>query len=114
MEEARQAMAKGDYSRAIALYNKVLQLPPNAYQQDALEFLGLARERKGQLAHAKAEYEKFLGLYPEGSAATRVKQRLAGLLTARKTPKEKLSKTARRKDRSEWDFFGGVSQFFSA
>lgn len=112
MEQARQAMAKGDYSRAIALYNKVLQLPPNPYQQDALEFLGLARERKGQLAHAKAEYEKFLGLYPDGAAATRVKQRLAGLLTARKTPREKLAKTARKRDRSEWDFFGGVSQFY--
>ena len=112
MEEARQAMAKGDYSRAIALYNKVLQMPPNPYQQDALEFMGLARERKGQLAFAKSEYEKFLELYPEGDAAVRVRQRLAGLLTARDKPKEELSKTARNKSRSDWDFFGGISQYY--
>lgn len=31
--------------------------------------LGLARERNGQLAHAKAEYEEYLREYPNGEGA---------------------------------------------
>jgi len=38
--------------------------------------LGLARERSGQLAHAKAEYEEYLRRYPQGEAAERVAFRL--------------------------------------
>ncbi|PLX60136.1 tetratricopeptide repeat protein [Sedimenticola selenatireducens] len=86
MESARQAMAGNDYSRAIQLYTKVLRYPEHKYREQAQEFLGLARERNKQLAHAKREYEKYLVLYPEGEGAERVRQRLAALVTARKEP----------------------------
>ncbi len=113
MEEARRAMAQENYSRAVALYTKLLQMPDHPYRRDAQEFLGLARERKGQLAHAKAEYEKYLRLYPEGEGAERVRQRLAGILTARATPKQK-AKPRRKKKRNEgtWLVFGGFSQYY--
>jgi len=111
MEEARQAVAKEDYSRAVQLYSKILQYPENPYQQDALEYLGLARERKGQLAHAKKEYERYLSLYPEGEGASRVRQRLAGLMTARTTPRSK-PKAKSEQTRHTWDVFGGISQFY--
>ena len=111
MEEARQAVAKENYSRAVQLYSKILQYPENSYQQDALEYLGLARERKGQLAHAKKEYERYLSLYPEGEGASRVRQRLAGLMTARKIPTPK-SKTKSARAPRTWDVFGGISQFY--
>ena len=111
MEEARQAVANGDYARAVQLYTKILQYSGNPYQHDALEYLGLARERRGQLAHAKKEYERYLSLYPEGEGADRVRQRLAGLMTARKTPtprpKAKSMQTAHA-----WDVFGGISHFY--
>ncbi|MEJ2573916.1 MAG: AMIN domain-containing protein [Gammaproteobacteria bacterium] len=112
MEEARQSMAKADYSHAIALYTKILEYPDHSYRQDAQEYLGLARERNGQLAHAKAEYETYLKLYPKGEGADRVRQRLAGLLTARAPAKDKLPKEARRKDVPPWNVRGGFSQFY--
>jgi len=81
-------MAKKDYSHAIALYTKILAYPNHPYRQDAQEYLGLARERNGQLAQAKAEYEAYLKLYPKGEGADRVRQRLTGLITA-KAPAKK-------------------------
>ena len=80
MADARHAMTAGEISRAIQIYTKVLQQPPNAEQQVAQEYLALARERNGQVAHAKAEYERYLDLYPEGPGTDRVRQRLASLL----------------------------------
>ena len=82
MEDARRAMITGELSRAIQIYTKVLQLPPSALQQDAQEYLALARERNGQLAHAKAEYERYLAIYPGSEGAERVNQRLAALLAS--------------------------------
>ena len=80
MNEARRAMTAGELSRAVQIYTKVLQMPPNAHQPDAQEFLALARERNGQIAHAKAEYQRYLDVYPDEEGAERVEQRLAALL----------------------------------
>ena len=80
MSDARGAMMRGEISRAIQIYTKVLQQPASEYQREAQEFLALARERNGQVAHAKAEYERYLALYPEGDDAARVQQRLTALL----------------------------------
>jgi tetratricopeptide (TPR) repeat protein len=82
MADAKRAMTAGEISRAVQIYTKVLQQPANAQQQAAQEYLALARERNGQLAHAKAEYERYLDLYPEGPGTERVRQRLAALLAA--------------------------------
>jgi len=112
MEQARQAVAAEEYTRAVQLYTKILQYPDHPFRQDALEFLGVARERKGQVAHAIREYERYLSLYPDGEGAQRVQQRLAGLTTARETPR-KLSPRASRKDTATpWDVYGGISQFY--
>jgi tetratricopeptide (TPR) repeat protein len=82
MEEARKAMLAGDVSRAVQIYTKVLQLPEHARHPEAQEYLALAREKKGQTAHAKAEYQRYLSLYPETEGAARVSQRLAALLAS--------------------------------
>jgi len=87
MKDANRRLTDGDNAGAIRIYTKVLQSPQHEYSRAALEYLGLARERKGQLAHAKALYKDYLTRYPEGQDADRVRQRLAGLLTARDTPK---------------------------
>lgn len=113
MERARRAMAQGNYDFAVKAYTEILQYPNNRYSQAAQEYLGLARERKGQIAHAKAEYEKYLTLYPKGQGADRVRQRLAGLLTARKPPPNKLRQVSPEpKQAAVWDTFGSFSQYY--
>lgn len=112
MEEARRSMASNDYGHAIALYTKILEYPDHPFRQDAQEFLGLARERNGQLAHAKAEYETYLQLYPKGEGVERVRQRLTGLLTARAPVKEKLPDDKPREAPAVWSMRGGFSQFY--
>ena len=80
MVDGRRAMTAGELSRAVQIYTKVLQQPPNQYQPEAQEFLALARERNGQIAHAKAEYQRYLDVYPDDDGSDRVRQRLATLL----------------------------------
>jgi hypothetical protein len=82
MRDAHRAMTAGEISRAVQIYTKVLQLPAHEGQREAQEFLALARERNGQIAHAKAEYQRYLDLYPDGEGAQRVQQRLASLLAS--------------------------------
>lgn len=93
MTQGRQAMTANDYNQAIAVFTKTLQHPGHKYLPEAKELLGLARERNKQLAHARAEYEEYLRLYPQGEGAARVRQRLDALLTAYEPGKEKLRTT---------------------
>jgi tetratricopeptide (TPR) repeat protein len=81
MERGEEAMAIGDYDRSVQIYTKVLSMSAPAFHPQALEFLGLARERNGQTAHARAEYQKYLDRYPDGEGAGRVAQRLQALTT---------------------------------
>jgi hypothetical protein len=84
LAEGRVASGLGDYSKAIQVLNAVLNLPQHAYTQEAQELIGMAREKNGELAKAKAEYDLYLKLYPEGDGAKRVRQHLVGVETASK------------------------------
>ena len=86
LEEARTALAAGDAARAIALLGAVLTRPNGESTAEARELLGVARERNGQLAHARAEYEAYLREHPDGEGAARVRQRLEALSTAQAEP----------------------------
>ena len=77
--EAEAAIAEGNNDRAVQILTNALELPVNSSTPRALELLGLTRERKGQAAHAQAEYEEYLRRYPTGEAADRVRQRLSVL-----------------------------------
>jgi hypothetical protein len=82
MADARRAIVTGEVSRAVQLYTKVLRAPNHDRHAEAQEYLALAREKNGQSAHAKAEYQRYLSLYPDGEGAARVSQRLAALLAS--------------------------------
>jgi len=120
LREAREAMTSGDYNKAIRLATKLLLYHEHPQRREAQELLGLARERKGQLAHAKAEYEEYLRRYPEGEGAQRVQQRLSALLTAGMRPEESLREAradtaagaATPRKRMETEFFGSFSQYY--
>ena len=82
MRDARKALSAHDYPQAVALLTKLQRQPEFPERAPAQELLGLARERAGQLAHAKAEYEEYLRHYPNGAAANRVRERLRILRNA--------------------------------
>ncbi len=120
MSEAKDALRGGDLDRSIALYTRALQLPGAGHRREAREYLGLARERNDQMAHARAEYEAFLAEFPQGPDAERVRQRLAGMLSsaqrvALNSASGRRPATAQAADaveQSRWDFHGGVSQYY--
>lgn len=84
--DARSAVTARQYDRAIAILTKILSGPETSFAADAQELLGIARERNGQLAHAKAEYDTYLQKYPSGPGADRVRQRLQAMATATAAP----------------------------
>ena len=110
MASGREALTSGDLDQAIRVFTKVVSLPENANSRDAKELLGVARERRGQLAHAKAEYEEYLKWYPGTEGSQRVRQRLDAMLTASsKLPERPGSGGATATRASTLELFGGAS-----
>ena len=117
MDDARRSIVAGDISKAIQIYTKVLQLPGHSRQAEAQEYLALARERKGQMAHAKAEYQRYLSLYPNSEGAARVSQRLAALLAGGQDANQRFvasgsQKNRRESARSNWRVQTYFSQYY--
>lgn len=117
MQDARQAMVAGETSRAIQIYTKVLQMPRHPRQAEAQEFLALAREKNGQHAHAKAEYQRYLSLYPDEEGAARVSQRLAAMLAVNRQTGSSVaasgkSGSSRSSKASDWRLQTYFSQYY--
>lgn len=115
MQAAKRAMTNGEYANAAQLFTAILESPHSEYTEEAQELLGLARERNGQLAHARAEYEEYLRRYPRGEGADRVRQRLAGVVTAKPSEREVAAAQEDPEKRvvkrpAEWNWFGSFSQ----
>ncbi|MGE0115480.1 MAG: SPOR domain-containing protein [Steroidobacteraceae bacterium] len=109
LSEARAALAARDYAKSIALLTKLQRQPEFPERAQAQELLGLARERAGQLAHAKAEYEEYLRRYPKGDAAERVALRLR-ILRAASLPGR--SGGGGGGADTGWKFSGGFAQLY--
>ncbi|MBS0388418.1 MAG: SPOR domain-containing protein [Proteobacteria bacterium] len=108
--DARAAMTARNYALAITTLTK-LQRQPEFPQRAAMqELLGLARERSGQLAHAKAEYEEYLRRYPAGEAAERIARRLATLRAASTSARTGTGGGAAAA--TGWSINGGVAQMY--
>jgi hypothetical protein len=124
MDEGRAAIEHNNFREAIKLFKKVLDLPENQYSAEAQELLGLSYQKNGQLAEARAAYEECLRRYPSGEMSDRVKQRLAGIMTAQskdmaplRDPVEgpvKALPTDRftRTNETNWTLVGGISSFY--
>jgi tetratricopeptide (TPR) repeat protein len=105
---AKASFDQGDYSTATRQLTRLIEYPEHVHRAEAQELLGLARERQGQLAHAKAEYQEYLRHYPDGSAAGRVSQRLAALTTLDSKPQ--VAAVSAPADGMQWTSYGGWSQ----
>lgn len=100
-----------DYEKAIEIYNALLNLPPNRQSQQAQEMAGVARERSGEIAKAKAEYEHYLRSYPNAEEASRVKQRLAALQEM-KVPSAQARAATQPKKIDEMQLYGSVYEYY--
>jgi tetratricopeptide (TPR) repeat protein len=85
--EARAALDKRQYPEAVELLTRLVRQPEYKARAQAQELLGLTRERAGQLAQAKAEYQAYLQRYPDGAGAERVRKRLQALSAASIAPR---------------------------
>ncbi|HVZ68745.1 MAG TPA: hypothetical protein VG891_04730 [Rhizomicrobium sp.] len=112
LEQAKAALTANDNPRAIQLLTKFLQGPDNASMPEARELLGVARERNGQGAHAKAEYEQYLKDYPNSSGAGRVRQRLAALLSRALHPGETAGAPGEEPPSLRWETNASISEYF--
>lgn len=114
IEKAKQYIIDAQYQKAIPIFRKIYQAGSGYFRQEALELLGVCRERNGQLAHAVAEYRTYLKQYKTDMAAShRVKQRLNALLTANNNPKKALTKDNGLAQRpASWQYYGALFQFY--
>jgi tetratricopeptide (TPR) repeat protein len=108
--EARAAMTARDYPKAVGLLTKLQRQPEFPQRAPMQELLGLARERSGQLAHAKAEYEEYLRRYPAGEAADRIARRLQVLRAA--STQARTGTGGGKQASSGWTVAGGFGQTF--
>lgn len=108
--EARAALLARDFDTAIQGYRQLLQTP-GAHRAEAREYLGVAYERSGRPALARAEYESYLREFPEAASRQSVQQRLNGLVMATAAPREVL-RSASAADSGRWDFASGIAQYY--
>ena len=110
LAQAKDAFRHKDYATAIPLLTQLTQQPEFPQRADAQEMLALARERSGQVAHAKAEYEDYLQRYPTGDGSTRVRKRLQALAWASRPGRS--GSAGSDEDESPWRVYGGFSQIY--
>ena len=111
VKQAKAALEAGNHEQAVNLFNQLLFLPPNTFSQEGQELIGLARERNGELAKAKTEYELYLKLFPESEGAARVRQRLAILPQAAPAARDAAARAAAAPQVIK-TFSGSLSQYY--
>lgn len=78
--QAEAALTAKNYPLAVKLLVALKKQGNREEQAFALEFLGVAREKKGQKAFAKQAYTAFIEKFPESEHIERVKLRLNNLI----------------------------------
>lgn len=106
MEDAQRSLAQKDAATAINRLNRILGFPGNAQTQAAQALIGEAREQNGEITKARAEYETYLKLYPNGLEAARIREHLASLPKGQIRARRALPKEA---GPAQWTFFGNAS-----
>ncbi len=111
-QQAKQALLEGKYDYAILLLSKLRKVGDTEQKKFAQEYIGVARERKGQRAFARDEYRRFLKEYPDSVEAERVKHRLnaiLGLDNIGSVKTLKKGKKGKRKKTKGWTNFGSLA-----
>ena len=113
MKSGRAAMKAGEYETAVQIFNRLLNLPPSEFSQEAQELVGVARESNGDFTKAKVEYELYLKLYPQSIGALRVKERLVAINEGKaKVAENKVSSQKIVRQIDQKSMFGSLSQYY--
>lgn len=110
-DQGRKALRARDYPQAVQVLTKLQRQPEFPQRAEVQEMLGLARERAGEVAQAKAEYEEYLRRYPKGPAADRIRTRLRILRAASAAGRSGSLDNTEGADHG-WKVSGGASQLF--
>jgi len=116
-ESGRRAILERRYDDAIADLTVVLSYPDHRYRADARELIGIGYERSGRRDNAIAEYQAFQQEFPDHDAFRRVGNRADSLLVRNDSlpmGTDGMGETglAAQRQRSDWQLFGGVSQYY--
>lgn len=108
--EANGNFRSRNYAQAIVLLTQLTARASGKYRTPAQELLGIAHERRGELALAQAEYETFLRAWPKDRRAARVRKRMNALRTAALPGRS----ASGGDDNAEgvWHWNGGVAQYY--
>jgi TolA-binding protein len=113
LAQAKAAQARGDDSAAVALLDELLNLPPTTSTREAQALIGELRFKLGDIARARAEFQTFLSLFPEGPDAQRVREKLASLpapVVAKVEPDKKPTSTTTWTGSWAQTYYGGQSK----
>jgi hypothetical protein len=112
MYGARQALDANAPAVAINRLNRILKLPRNMQTEPAQALIGQAREQNGETEKARAEYQLYLKLFPDGPQAAQIGERLAAL----PIQEARLARAERALPKeagpAEWTYFGSLSSYF--
>ncbi len=112
---SQNALLNDRTEMAIGSLNRLLELPPNKQSQTAQKLIGEAREKNGEYAKARVEYETYLKLYPNATDVKEVKDRLSGLsaLETAKPVKVVTTRTPKKFVADEnMTVFGSFAQYY--
>ena len=112
LHQARQEFLDGNYTRVLAITNKVIEIGSIEQTQLAMELSGIARERQNKFTQAIAIYIDFLSLYPDSEMSVKIKNRLDGLKTMHLEPRGRINPDNRRSADSNWKIYGALSQYY--
>ncbi len=114
MAKGRDAILAGEIFSAVDAYNKTLNLPPNKYTEDAQLWMGIARQKAGQAAKAKLEFEAYLKLYPNGKYAAWANERLTKLNLMQPAVTERVKPVPPRAQPTEFQTtqYGSLSTYY--
>ena len=115
LKKAEVALQQRRYAEAIRLLNGIVNNKESAYHRAALERLGIAREKNGQKAHAKTIYQNYLQEFPDDEAASRIRQRLAELISTQIEVKKPIIKARSSfvRTKKKQQLFGSFNQILT-
>ncbi len=112
LADAKSAIVRGDFEQSIRIYTRLVQQTEGSQRAQAREFLGVARQKNGESALARTEFELYLAEFPDGPDARRVQQRLAALAATPTPPVAQVAVQQAPRQATGWNYNGALSQFY--